>query len=185
MEESLEHIDWSEVHTNAMAAASAMGAAMLSQFPYSQAEAPALETAARNPKHKKEVCRYWLNSKCMKGSQCEFLHALDHGKMPMCTAGDLCASQACTFKHPDPNRPICANYQVGFCSFGRRCTHRHVAVAGPPPAINPYYKPTEYAANVRAAHLTKDKTFRRKPCEYFQTNGWCPYFDMCNFKHHA
>ena len=28
----------------------------------------------------------------------------------------------------------------------------------------------------------QNKTFRKKPCEYYVANGWCPYFDMCNFR---
>jgi hypothetical protein len=147
-----------------------------------------LETSARDIKHKREVCRYWLHSKCMKGRQCEFLHALDYAKMPNCPMGDTCtAGNECPFKHLDPQRPECANYQLGFCSFGRRCPHRHV-VRGPEelPEISPYWglpSTVLYAAHVRAQQMSQESNFRKKKCEYYHVKGWCPYFDMCNFSH--
>lgn len=144
---------------------------------------PPLATAASDKKHKKEVCRYWMQSKCMKGNACEFLHSLDYTKMPVCPLGDLCSTREdCPYKHMDPSRPLCANYQLGFCSFGKRCTHRHVELAGPPPEISEYWTP-KYSALQRSDSLAKEKTFRKKPCDYFKANGWCPYFDMCNFAH--
>lgn len=160
---------------------------------------PQLATATTNPKFKREVCRYWLQSRCLKGQSCEFLHAIDHSKMPMCPRGDACEDQdACGFKHPDDSRPICGNYQLGFCSFGRRCAHRHVQLpASELPFVSPYWHrvdpesgalvpggPVAYSALQRASLMARtDNNFRRKPCEYFAINGWCPYFDMCNFKH--
>jgi len=139
---------------------------------------PQLATVARDRKHKREVCRYWLQSKCLKGNDCEFLHTVDYEKMPVCPMGDACDARECPFKHLDSERSVCANYQVGFCSLGRRCPHRHVAVEGPPPEVSPYWGPT-YAALKRS----ETKNFRKKPCDYFLANKWCPYFDMCNFIH--
>ncbi len=144
-----------------------------------------LETHATNPKHKKEVCRYWLRGRCMKDDACEFLHAIDYSKMPMCSAGDTCAFiGTCQFKHPSTDRPICANYQVGFCSFGNRCAYRHVQCEGPPPEISAYWGP-EYEALKRDASMAGRRNWRTKVCEYYVANGWCPYFDMCNFSHSA
>ena len=142
-----------------------------------------LETFAENKKHKREVCRYWLRGRCMKDTSCEFLHALDYSKMPMCAAGDSCAQRdTCQFKHPDTERPVCANYQVGFCSFGNRCAYKHVQVDGPPPEVSPYWT-ASYEAVSRTAQMTGRPNWRSLRCEYFATNGWCPYFDMCNFAH--
>ena len=132
---------------------------------------------------KKEVCRYWLDSRCLKGQQCEFLHALDDDRMPVCVLGDQCDNSDCKFKHPDPNRQECANYQLGFCSFGRRCQHKHVERRPYELPILSAYWNESYLATKRIADLKSSKTFRKKPCDYFIANKWCPYFDMCNFSH--
>jgi len=152
---------------------------------YSRISSNELETTAKDSKHKREVCKYWLHSKCMKGRDCEFLHVLDYSKMPVCPMGDTCtAGSACLFRHLDPERPECANYQLGFCSFGRRCPHRHVVRSSEElPEISPYWT-SQYSAIKRNEQLSKQSnTFRKKECEYFSKNGWCPYFDMCNFSH--
>lgn len=142
-----------------------------------------LATEASDKKHKREVCRYWMQSKCMKGSNCEFLHTLDYTKMPVCPLGDMCLNQNdCPYKHMDPTRAECSNYQLGFCSFGKRCPHRHVERSGPAPDISDYWLHS-YSALERNRSLANSKTFRRKQCDYFVANGWCPYFDMCNFSH--
>jgi hypothetical protein len=154
----------------------------------------ALATQASNPRHKREVCRYWLQSKCQKGDACEFLHAMDYSKMPSCPLGDSCDAEECPFKHADPKRPECSNYQIGFCSFGRQCPHRHVERhAGHLPEVSPYwltaaappappelaYSAVAYAARKKA----ESRHWRTRVCDYFDANGWCPYFDMCNFAH--
>jgi len=140
---------------------------------------PALATIATNRKHKREVCRYWLQSKCLKGQACEFLHSIDYDKMPSCPMGDACDRTAnCPYKHVD-EKALCSNYQLGFCSLGRRCPHKHVEHAGPPPETSAYWLP-EYAALTRQV---SSKSFRRKACDYYVANKWCPYFDMCNFSH--
>lgn len=145
-------------------------------------EAP-MATQAANAKHKREVCRYWLQSRCQKGQSCEFLHAFNYDKMPMCALGDDCTTEGCPYKHPAAARPVCANYELGFCFMGRRCQHKHV-VKGPEqlPAVSTYWTP-EYAAEGRAEILKFCSTFRKRPCSYFEANSWCPYFDMCNFVH--
>ena len=137
-----------------------------------------LATESLNRKHKREVCRYWLQSKCLKGQACEFLHSIDYSKMPMCTRGDACQEKDCQFKHGAESRSVCANYQLGFCSFGLRCNHLHVTGAELPD-VSPYWTP-EYAALSRPS---TGPNFRKRPCDYYTQNGWCPYFDMCNFAH--
>ena len=145
---------------------------------------PGLATSATNRKHKREVCRYWLQNRCRKGQGCEFLHAMMPDRMPLCPMGDLCQTRLeCPYQHLDDTRPVCANYQVGFCSFGKRCRHRHVALGLESlPEVSAYWTP-EYAANDYAKHMAPAHTWRSAPCEYFKANGWCPYFDMCNFSH--
>jgi len=151
-----------------------------------------LATFTTNKKHKREVCRYWLSSRCAKGSECEFLHTLDYEKMPVCSLGDACPDKSsCNYKHMDEHRPVCSNYQIGFCSFGRRCPHRHVELEAHELKDLSVYWPRvekeEYSAALRL--LPKGPkgcskgSFRTKPCEYFLKNKWCPYFDMCNFMH--
>jgi len=135
-------------------------------------------------KHKKLVCRYWLNSRCTKGNLCEFLHALDLDRMPECQRGQDCANADCSYKHSLIKQRVCANYQLGFCSFGSRCAHAHVESTGGPPSISAYWTINgvpnkDYAGLVPV----ESNNYRRKKCEYFETNKWCPYFDMCNFVH--
>jgi hypothetical protein len=134
-----------------------------------------------NPKHKREVCRYWLNSRCLKGPACEFLHSIDYDKMPVCPLGSTCKNDGCNFKHP-LNQAVCANYQAGFCSFGRRCAHAHILSSARPPEISEYLT-DKNAAFIRSLEKATESNFRKKACDYFSAHGWCPYFDMCNFKH--
>lgn len=141
---------------------------------------------SQNPKHKREVCRYWLQSKCQKGSSCEFLHAINYDRMPECPAGLQCTvGSACPFRHtPVEARDVCANYALGFCSFGRRCTHAHVQLGAEAlPEVSPFWT-YEYPALKRSDRLyTANRRYRSAECSYSKANGWCPYFDMCNFKH--
>jgi len=131
----------------------------------------------------KEVCRYWLRNMCRKGDECQFLHALDHEKMPLCAAGDFCSNIECQFKHrPTEGRSVCANYQLGFCYFGRRCPHLHV-VKTVAPQISEYWKMPDSQSLYAALLHSGGPLFRKKECDYFKTNRWCPYFDMCNFSH--
>jgi len=151
------------------------------------------QNVAKNAKHKREVCRYWLNSMCMKGDACEFLHLLDVDKMPRCPLAENCMSQNCNFNHKIVERDVCANYQLGFCSFGRRCAHLHIEKSFQElPRISQYWTreldETEKApindgiyAGLTRSNITSN--FRRKKCDYFAQNHWCPYFDMCNFIH--
>jgi hypothetical protein len=144
-----------------------------------------LATFSSNKKHKREVCRYWLQSRCIKGSNCEFIHTVDYTKMPTCAMGDHCPiKNDCPYEHLKEDRMLCANYQLGFCSFGKRCRHQHLML-GPESLkdISPYWT-SEYAAIEYASESKKaNKHFRKTKCDYFMANGWCPYFDMCNFEH--
>lgn len=138
----------------------------------------------QNPKHKRQVCRYWMESKCQKGDLCEFLHAFDHDKMPTCPQGSRCERQfvsfgstpmePCPFTHPIKDSR-CSNQDAGFCSLGNRCPHEHVYQPGPPPEISLYF----FEQTPRVVK----STFRKAPCSQFQANNWCPYFEMCNFQH--
>ena len=141
-----------------------------------------LAHAKSNPKHKREVCRYWLNSRCQKGFECEFLHTLDLDKMPVCPRGLECYIEDCNFKHPTEAKRVCANYQMGFCSFGNRCAHSHVQETTAP-HISPYWTQDDVNKNYAGLVPSSDKNWRKKKCDYFVANGWCPYFDMCNFVH--
>jgi len=153
------------------------------EFDNSKTIQTTLETEAKHSKHKKVVCHYWLKNTCAKGSLCEFLHMLDYSKMPFCPLGQYCSQKDCFYKHYTQKRSVCANYQLGFCSFGKRCPHFHEQFAGPVPDVSAYWTP-EYQAKQRELCMVQEsKTFRKKPCEYYAKNLWCPYFDMCNFQH--
>jgi len=139
-----------------------------------------LETIPTNPKHKREVCRYWMKNLCTKGSSCEFLHMWDQNRMPKCLQPN-CTDKQCPFTHTVKEN-VCANYMNGFCSFGNNCPHQHVPLDGPPPDVAALWT-TEDASIEYAEKMRNAKTFRKKPCSYWITNGWCPYFEMCNFTH--
>ena len=141
-----------------------------------------LANQGKHKKHKREVCRYWLESRCQKGLECEFLHQLDDSKMPSCPRGSLCDRnpaiqgifEPCPFRH-DLKKSRCVNYDAGFCSFGLRCPHEHVLSEGPPPVMSSYF--------FELPERPVNQNFRKAPCSYWTANQWCPYFDMCNFAH--
>lgn len=155
-------------------------------FEATQVLAPALATQSTNRKHKREVCRYWLQSRCQKGLACEFLHKLDDSRMPSCPKGSSCdripgssssssyVFEPCPFKH-DAKKSRCVNYDAGFCSFGLRCPHEHVvSTEGPPLVSGLFFELPERPVNAN---------YRKAVCSYWSSNQWCPYFDMCNFLH--
>lgn len=142
-----------------------------------------LAHVSTNKKHKREVCRYWLQSRCQKGIHCEFLHKLDDSKMPSCPKGSSCDRipgscntlfEPCPFRH-DVKKSRCVNYDAGFCSFGLRCPHEHVISTGGPPVVSPVF--------FELPERDVGPNFRRAVCSYWSSNQWCPYFDMCNFLH--
>jgi hypothetical protein len=98
--------------------------------------------------------------------------------------GEHCSSKnECPFNHIE-TRAVCANYQLGFCSLGKRCRHAHIS-AGPEALqeISPYWTNEYVAIKYSEDMKSKNKNFRKTKCEYFVANGWCPYYDMCNFSH--
>lgn len=140
-----------------------------------------LVTATNNPKHKREVCRYWIKGTCVKGIDCEFLHMWDLTRMPKCH-NENCSDTSCPFKHTE-KKFICANYEQGFCSFGRNCPHKHVLKEGPPPETASFFT-ENYEALVYQNDMQQiNQNFHKKPCSYYVQTGWCPYFDMCTFHH--
>lgn len=116
-----------------------------------------------------------MNGMCRKET-CEFLHVWDESRMSLCPFGENCKTLKCPFRHLD-KETICSNYEQGFCSLGRMCPHKHVHRPGPPPDVASFFLETY------RKYSKDDKLFRSKPCSYFTTNGWCPYFDMCAFRH--
>lgn len=129
---------------------------------------------------KKEVCRYWVRNNCTKGSNCNFLHEFQQDKMPLCTNPN-CNNNMCFFKH-ELKKTLCSNYENGFCSFGNTCPHLHVTKEGPPPLIAPLFTFQEPSLAYQKEMSIKS-TYQKKPCAYWARNGWCPYFEMCNFTH--
>ena len=86
---------------------------------------------------RKEVCRYYMQGRCMMGALCSFLHQADTTKMPECLSykrNGSCRNRAtCPFKHTNQEeRRICHAYQQsGFCEKGPRCPNRHVNINKP------------------------------------------------------
>jgi hypothetical protein len=134
-----------------------------------------LETVAKDKKHKREVCRYWMNGMCKK-EDCEFLHVYDASRMSECPFNESCRVDNCPLKHTQ-KKLLCLNYEQGFCSLGRYCPHRHVVKEGPPPFVASFFLEGYTDRPADGPH------FRKKVCSYWSTTGWCPYFDMCAFLH--
>jgi len=86
--------------------------------------------ASYNSRRHKVVCKHWLRGLCKKGDDCDFLHKLDHDRMPDCwyfTQFGECGNKECLFNHvrPDEKADECPWYARGFCKHGPRCRHRH------------------------------------------------------------
>ena len=83
-----------------------------------------------DPRRHRVVCKHWLRGLCKKGDTCDFLHRLDHDRMPECwyfsNFGE-CGNKECIFLHvrPDEKASECPWYARGFCKHGQRCRHRH------------------------------------------------------------
>lgn len=134
--------------------------------------------------HKRVVCRYWLNNSCTKGNGCEFLHEFNVDKMPECRKGVMCADPSCVFQHPSKDdKPECPNFAAGFCSFGHSCHLRHVLHPGPPPSIAQMFLKNDPCKTWNFERAKTQKSFRKAVCPYFKSDGWCPYFLACAFKH--
>ena len=91
---------------------------------------PAPANVRLDPRRHKVVCKHWLRGLCKKGDTCDFLHRLDHDRMPECwyfsNFGE-CGNKECIFLHvrPDEKTSDCPWYARGFCKHGQRCRHRH------------------------------------------------------------
>ena len=133
--------------------------------------------------HKKVVCRYFLNKTCLKGDNCEFLHVYKHDALPECRKGPMCGDPSCPLRHSDKlDRPRCANYDAGFCSFGYSCPLQHVFVDSPP-SIAALFLKDDPAKKWVAHRQATQRSFRSAPCPYYESDGWCPYFSTCAFRH--
>ena len=85
---------------------------------------------SQNFRRHRVVCKHWLRGLCKKGDDCDFLHKLDHDRMPDCwyfTQYGECNNKECLFQHirPDEKTTECPWYARGFCKHGPRCRHRH------------------------------------------------------------
>ena len=110
--------------------------------------------ASYNSRRHKVVCKHWLRGLCKKGDDCDFLHKLDHDRMPDCwyfTQFGECGNKECLFQHvrPDEKTDECPWYARGFCKHGPRCRHRHT---------------------------------QKKPCPKYLA-GVCPECPECSFGH--
>lgn len=132
--------------------------------------------------HKREVCRFWINNTCVKGSNCEFLHEFKHESMPMCRKGGSCVDPSCPFKHDQTDRPRCPNYDAGFCSFGSGCQYQHIKQEIAPEIAQQFFDDDPLLTYLKN-RKKEQPTFRSRPCEYYKADGWCPYFSICAFKH--
>jgi hypothetical protein len=133
--------------------------------------------------HKKQVCRFWLKGTCGKGDACEWLHVMDPEAMPPCSYDPHCTREGCMYKHGvQLIKNPCANYQAGFCSFGNLCKDSHTLSEHIPEISQVFLKHDPCKLLVQERYKTQ-KSFRKAPCPYFKSDGWCPYFYACAFSH--
>jgi hypothetical protein len=65
------------------------------------------------------VCKYWLENRCKKGENCEFLHEKILDKLPECQYGTMCPRLGeCPFKHTPRMVKECPYYMNGYCKDG-------------------------------------------------------------------
>jgi hypothetical protein len=133
--------------------------------------------------HKRVVCRYWLNNNCSKHDACEFLHEFNPDRMPDCRKGAACKDPSCFFQHPKKeSKPLCPNYEAGFCSFGYSCGFRHEYKEALPD-ISEMFLASEPFKEWNYTRAKENSSFRSAECPYYKTDGWCPYFLACAFSH--
>lgn len=92
----------------------------------------------------------------------------------------------CPFKHtPDVEKEECVNYRLGFCSFGPMCKFRHVKLASDalPPMSELFLKSYLGDERNRQREESNSSAWRVKECPEYSKDGWCPWFDQCNFAH--
>ena len=133
--------------------------------------------------HKREVCRFWLQNTCAKGEACEWLHEMNADAMPYCSFDPHCTREGCMYKHGGrAKKNLCANYEAGFCSFGHLCKDAHEFKETLPPISALFLREDPCKEIVRQRQQTQ-RSFRKSPCPYFKSDGWCPYFFSCAFSH--
>jgi cleavage and polyadenylation specificity factor subunit 4 len=73
------------------------------------------------------VCKYWLENRCKKGENCEYLHENIADKLPECPSGLHCnRGKDCPFKHTPKQIKECQNYSNGHCKEGKACKSAHI-----------------------------------------------------------
>jgi hypothetical protein len=73
------------------------------------------------------VCKYWLENRCKKGENCEYLHENIPDKLPECPMGMACIKiKDCPFKHTPRLIKECQFYSSGYCKDGRNCKLAHI-----------------------------------------------------------
>lgn len=73
------------------------------------------------------VCKYWLENRCKKGENCEYLHENIKDKLPECPHGMSCPKMKdCPFKHTLKQIKECHFYSNGFCKEGKNCKLAHI-----------------------------------------------------------
>ncbi len=73
------------------------------------------------------VCKYWLENRCKKGENCEYLHENIPDKLPECPLGVTCnRGIECPFKHTPRQIKECQFYNSGYCKEGKACKLAHI-----------------------------------------------------------
>lgn len=76
------------------------------------------------------VCKYWLENKCKKGDNCEYIHEYIKDKLPECPSlqmnGKCLRGTDCPFKHSEKQIRECHFYMNGYCKDGINCKLAHI-----------------------------------------------------------
>lgn len=79
-----------------------------------------LETKMRSKVVGGQVCKYWLENRCKKGQNCEYVHENIKDKLPECSLGMQCPRvKDCPFKHTLKIIKDCPSYSSGYCKDGK------------------------------------------------------------------
>ena len=148
-------------------------------------EEPAAASKPYDHRRKKVVCKHWLRGLCKKTDEdCDYLHRLDHGRMPECWCRLAPTSILDGWSHPSVNPLVVLTLSAArrfFAHYGdctnRECIFRHVRPEDKTLEC-PWYNRGFCKHGARCHH----RHTRKKPCVRY-LGGFCPDGPNCAFGH--